>query len=123
MPTIKIKSTDPATQGPFVLIDKGDFNPDVHDLYDDGTDQGTGAIERTPTKEELMAAHERLLELERQLADREQRVTDQARANEADAQRLADERVAAEKAAADKVAADKSAAKAADKAAADAAKK
>lgn len=123
MPTIKVKSTHPATQGTFVVIDKVDFNPDVHELYDDGTDQGMGAIQRVPTVVELQAAHERLLELERQLSEREQHLADQARANEAEAQRLADERAAAEKAASDKAAADKAAAKAAEKAAAESAKK
>ena len=33
MDTIKIVSTDPHTQGPFVVINKSDFNPDVHELY------------------------------------------------------------------------------------------
>lgn len=123
MPTIKVKSTNPATQGDFVVIDKGDFNPDVHELYDDGTDQGMGAIERAPTVAEMQAAHERLLAREREMDAERDRLADQARANEAEAVRLADERVAAEKAAADKVAADKAAAKAAEKAAAESAKK
>lgn len=123
MPTIKVKSTHPVTQGDFVVIDKGDFNPDVHELYDDGTDQGMGAIERAPTVAELQAAHERLLAREREMDAERDRLADQARANEAEAVRLADERVAAEKAAADKVAADKAAAKAAEKAAAESAKK
>lgn len=123
MPTIKIKSTDPATQGPFVLIDKADFNPDVHELYDDGTDQGMGVIERAPTVAELQAAHERLLAREREMDAERDRLADQARANETEALRLADERAAGEKAAADKVAADKAAAKAAEKAAAESAKK
>jgi len=123
MPTIKVKSTNPATQGDFVVIDKGDFNPDVHELYDDGTDQGMGAIERAPTVAELQAAHERLLAREREMDAERHRLADQARANDAEAQRLVDERVAVEKAAADKVAADKAAAKAADKAAAESAKK
>lgn len=113
MPTIKIKSTDPATQGPFVIIDKAAFNPDVHELYDDGTDQGMGAIERAPTMAELLAARDQLLARERELADRERNLAEQARANEVEAQRLVDERVAAEKAAADKAAAEKAAEKAA----------
>lgn len=122
MPTIKIKSSDPATQGPFVIIDKGDFNPDVHELFDDGTDQGMGAIERAPTMAELLAARDQLLARERELADREQSLAEQARANEAEAQRLADERAAAEKAKAAADAAEKATKKAADKVAADAAK-
>jgi regulator of protease activity HflC (stomatin/prohibitin superfamily) len=123
MPTIKVKSTHPATQGAFVVIDKGDFNPDVHELYDDGTDQGMGAIQRAPTVAELQAAHERLLAREREMDAERDRLADQARANEAEAQRLAEERVAADKAAADKVAADKAAAKAAEKAVSESAKK
>ena len=123
MPTIKVKSTDPATQGPFVIIDKAGFNPDVHELYDDGTDQGMGTIERAPTVAELQAAHERLLAREREIDAERDRLADQARANEAEAQRLADERAAAEKAAADNVAADKAAAKAAEKVAAESTKK
>lgn len=123
MPTIKVKSTHPATQGPFVVIEKGDFNPDVHELYDDGTDQGMGVVERAPTVAELQAAHDRLLAREREMDAERDRLAGQARANEAEAQRLADERVAVEKAAADKVAADKAAAKAAEKAAAESARK
>lgn len=123
MPTIKVKSIHPATQGAFVVIDKADFNPDVHELYDDGTDQGMGVVERAPTVAELQAAHERLLAREREMDAERDRLADQARANEAEALRLADERAAAEKAAADKVAADKAAAKATEKAAAESAKK
>ena len=113
MPTIKVKSTHPATQGAVVVIEKGDFNPDLHELYDDGTDQGMGAIERAPTVAELQAAHERLLAREREMDAERDRLADQARANEAEAQRLADERVAAEKTAAEKAAAEKAAEKAA----------
>ena len=118
MPTIKVKSTHPATQGPFVIIDKANFNSDVHELYDDGTHQGVTAGERLPTMAELLAARDQLQARERELNDERDRVADQARANEVEAQRLADERAAAEKAASDKAAA-----KAAEKAAADAAKK
>jgi regulator of protease activity HflC (stomatin/prohibitin superfamily) len=122
MPTIKIKSTDPTSQGPFVLIDKDAFNPDLHELYDDGTDQGMGVIERAPTVAELQAAHESLLAREREMDAERDRLADQARANEAEAQRLADERVAAEKAKAAADSAEKAAKKVADKAAAEAAK-
>jgi hypothetical protein len=34
MPTIRIKSTDEATQGPFVIIDAEQFNEDVHERFD-----------------------------------------------------------------------------------------
>ena len=97
MDTIKIASTDPRTQGPFVVINKSDFNPDVHELY--GDDEEPGAhTERAPTMAELLAARDQLLERERELAaekDRvaaqEQRLADQAQANEVEAQRLRDE--------------------------------
>lgn len=89
MDTIKIVSTDPHTQGPFVVINKSDFNPDVHELYGD---QDLGApTERAPTMAELLAARDQLLERERELAAEKDRVAEQAQANEAAAQRLRDE--------------------------------
>lgn len=96
MDTIKIVSTDPHTQGPFVVINKSDFNPDLHELYGD---QDLGApTERVPTMAELLAARDQLLERERELAAekeriaaQEQRLADQAQANEVEAQRLRDE--------------------------------
>ena len=129
MTTVKIHSTHPASQGPFVVIDKADFNPDVHELYDDGTDQGVAVGERLPTIAELRAAAESLQARERELNAERDRVADQARANEVEAQRLAGEKASAEKLAretaaaaevASKAAAEKAAAKAA---AGDAAKK
>lgn len=107
MTTVKIHSSHPASQGPFVVIDRADFNPDVHELYDDGTDQGVITGERQPSLAELRAAHESLLERERELNAERDRVAGQARANEVEARRLSDEKVAADaaKAAADKVAA------------------
>lgn len=32
--TIRIKSSHPASQGPFVLIEEADFDPDKHSLFD-----------------------------------------------------------------------------------------
>lgn len=90
--TIKIVSTDPASQGPFVVINKSDFNPDVHELYGDDNDLGA-PVERAPTMAELLAARDQLLERERELAAEKDRVAEQARANEAEAQRLHDEAV------------------------------
>lgn len=98
MDTLKIVSTDPHTQGPFVVINKSDFNPDVHELYGD---QDLGApSERAPTMAELLAARDQLLERERELAAekeriaaQEQRLADQAQANEVEAQRLRNEAV------------------------------
>ncbi len=58
---MKVKSTHPESQGPFVLIEDADFNPDVHEKYveskasakaaaaaaaettDDATGKGAGA--------------------------------------------------------------------------------
>lgn len=89
MDTLKIVSTDPHTQGPFVIIDRANFNPDVHELYGD---QDLGApAERVPTMAELLAARDQLLERERELAAEKDRVAEQAQANEAEAQRLRDE--------------------------------
>ncbi len=96
MDTLKIVSTDPHTQGPFVVINKSDFNPDAHELYGD---QDLGALtERAPTMAELLAARDQLMERERSLdaekeriAAQEQRLADQAQANEVEAQRLRDE--------------------------------
>ena len=96
MTTIKIKPSHPS-QGNFVLIEKSDFTPDVHELY--GDDQELGAhIERAPTMAELLAARDQLAERGRELNEREQsliaemdRVAEQARANEGEAQRLRDE--------------------------------
>ena len=89
MDTLKIVSTDPNTQGPFVIIDRANFNPDVHELYGD---QDLGApAERVPTMAELLAARDQLLERERELAAEKDRVAEQAQANEAEAQRLRDE--------------------------------
>ena len=96
MDTLKIVSTDPHTQGPFVVINKSDFNPDVHELYGD---QDLGApTKRVQTMAELLAACDQLLERERSLdaekeriAAQEQRLADQAQANEVEAQRLRNE--------------------------------
>lgn len=95
--TIKIVSTDPASQGPFVVINKSDFNPDVHELYGDDNDLGA-PTERAPTMAELLAARDQLLARERELEAEKERITakeqllaEQAQANEAEAQRLRDE--------------------------------
>ncbi len=121
MDTLKIVSTDPRTQGPFVIINKSDFNPDVHELCGD---KDLGApTERAPTMAELLAGRDQLLERERELAAEKERVAQQARANEVEAQRLYGERAAAAdaatKTAVERAAADKAAAKAAEKAAGD----
>lgn len=96
MPTIKIKPADPASQGAFVIIDKSEYNPDVHELYGD---QDLGApADRVPTVAELFAAradllaeHDNLQQRERELAAEKDRVAEQARANDIEALRLRDE--------------------------------
>lgn len=40
---IKVKSTDPENQGPFVLIEQWMFNPDVHVLFDGETNESGDA--------------------------------------------------------------------------------
>ena len=88
--TFKIVSTDPASQGPFVVINKSDFNPDVHELYGDDNDLGAPA-ERAPTMAELLATRDQLLERERELAKHQERIAEQARENEAAADRVAEQ--------------------------------
>lgn len=90
MNTIKIVSTDMRTQGPFVVINKSDFNPDVHELYGDDNDLGA-AVERVPTMAELLAARDQLLDRERELARHQECIAEQARENEAAADRLAEQ--------------------------------
>lgn len=93
MTTIKIKSTNFATQGPFVIIEKADFDPAKHEPFDEGDEAAlAGAIksgELAPSMADLQAAHERLLEMERSLTAERERLAEQAAANEAEAQRLA----------------------------------
>ena len=89
MDTLKIVSTDPHTQGPFVVINKSDFNPDVHELY--GDQDLDAPTERVPTMAELLAARDQLLEHERELAAEKDRIAEQAQANEVEAQRLRNE--------------------------------
>jgi hypothetical protein len=117
MSTIKIKSTDEASQGPFVIINLADFNSDIHEPFDaEAAAALSGAVasgELVPSAAELIAARDRLLEQERQLNAERDRLAEQAAANDAEAQRLASEKAAAEKAAK----------KATDKAAGDADKK
>lgn len=91
VPTVKIVSSQ-THENPdgFVVINKSDFNPDVHELYGDDNDLGA-PTERAPTMAELLAARDQLLERERELAAEKDRVAEQAQANEVEAQRLHDE--------------------------------
>lgn len=107
--TIKIKSSDPASQGPFVIIERADFDPSKHELLEgESLGNATGESDTTgdgvPTLAELIAATKQLQarkdELDdRELAlaqrsealdDREQAVLEREQANAAEAQRLAD---------------------------------
>ena len=87
IPTVKIVSFQ-SHENPdgFIVINKSDFNPDVHELYGD-QDLGEPA-ERVPTMAELLAARDQLLERERELDAEKERVAEQTRANEVEAQRL-----------------------------------
>ena len=98
VPTVKIVSLQ-SHENPdgFIVINKSDFNPDVHALYGENQDMGA-PIERAPTMAELLATRDQLAERGRELNEREQslidqmaRVAEQAQANEAEAQRLRNE--------------------------------
>ena len=45
---MKIISTHPESQGPFVVIEDADFNPEIHEAYEDEPAGG-------PTREEMKA--------------------------------------------------------------------
>lgn len=92
--TIKIQSTHPASQGPFVVINLSDFNRDLHEPFDDEARAAlSGAVatgEVVPTMAELLTARDQLLAKERELNAERDRLAEQGAANEAEAQRLAD---------------------------------
>ena len=94
MITIKVKSTDCATQGPFVIINKADFDAAKHEPFDDEARAAlSGAVasgEVVLTTAELLAARNQLLAKERELNAERDRLAEQTAANEAEAQRLAD---------------------------------
>jgi parvulin-like peptidyl-prolyl isomerase len=104
MSTIKVKSTDEASQGPFVIICKTDFNPEVHEPFDDEARAAlSGAVasgEIIPSAAELLDARDQLLARERELNAERDRLAAQAAANDTEAQRLADLAAAAAAAAA-----------------------
>jgi hypothetical protein len=98
MTTIKIKSTDVASQGEFVIIDLLAFDSASHEPFDDEARAAlAGAVasgEVVPTASELLSARDALLAREREVAAAEERVAAQAAANELEAQRLRDEAAA-----------------------------
>jgi hypothetical protein len=108
MTTIRIKSTDEASQGPFVTISLADFNAEVHTPFDEEAHEAlAGAVQSgaiVPSMAELMSARDQLLaranELDDRelqlnqrgtaLDDREQGLLEREQANAQEAQRLAD---------------------------------
>lgn len=92
--TIKIQSSDPASQGPFVIINTADFDPAKHQPYDEESEELLqGAVksgELVPSASELLAAQDRMQALTRQLAERKAAVVERELANQAETQRLAD---------------------------------
>ncbi len=94
VPTVKIVS-EPSHENPlgYIVINKSDFDPAKHEPFDeDDAAALAGAIksgELSLSAADLQAAHERLLELERNLNAERERLADQAAANDAEAQRLA----------------------------------
>lgn len=89
--TIKIKSTDRATQGDFVVIDRAAYDPQRHELYGDDNDLGAGAGEYVPSIEDLKAAYARMKEQEAQLGAEQDRLSEQGAAQAAEAARLAEQ--------------------------------
>lgn len=98
MKTIKIRSSDLASQGPFVIINASDFDSAVHEVYDEESYNAlrgaSTASHLAPSPDAVLAAAERLQELERRLAEREAELAAREQANAAEAQRLADEKAA-----------------------------
>lgn len=110
--TIKVKSTDPASQGPFVVINAADFDADKHEPFDqESHDALRGAADAghlIPSASQVLAARDELqaqkgvvLEMEQDLrqrladlAARENELAEREKANQAEAQRLADEKAA-----------------------------
>ena len=94
MSTIKIKSSDEASQGPFVIINLSDFDSAKHEPFDDEARAAlSGAVasgEVVPTMAELLAARDQLQARARELDAERDRLAEQTAANEAEAQRLAD---------------------------------
>lgn len=92
--TIKIKSSDERTQGPFVVINRADFDPVVHELADGETlGDDTGAlisVSSGPSVQEMVAEAARLEQLRADLAAEAEQVRVQSADNLAEAGRLVD---------------------------------
>lgn len=51
--TMRVVSTDEASQGPFVVINAADFDPDIHDPYEQtgvGQDADSGSPAEAPRR-------------------------------------------------------------------------
>jgi hypothetical protein len=98
METIRIKSTDEASQGSFVIIARGDFNPELHEAVDPGDlDQLLAEQPRVLTtvdleeaRAELSRRHEELLAMRADLDTRHEGLNAQAAEQEAERVRLAE---------------------------------
>lgn len=79
MNTIKIKPTDEASQGPFVVISRADFNPEIHEALDPAdlasADEQPRALttkDLDDARRELEGKHDDLLRMKAELdAERE----------------------------------------------------
>ena len=94
--TIKIKSAHPASQGPFVLIDKASFDPKLHEPFDDEARAALAGAdgERLPTKAELLDARDHLVQMRADLDAEAVRLDAQAAA-QAELQAQLDDRAKA----------------------------
>lgn len=50
--TLRVVSTDEASQGPFVWINSSDFDPKVHTLYEEGAAPKRGRKKTQPLTEQ-----------------------------------------------------------------------
>lgn len=91
--TIKVKSTQtPENPSGFIVINRSDFDPAVHEPFDDEARAAlladAGGDDRQPTVAELQSAAARLEQMKADLDAEAARQAEQARANEAEAERL-----------------------------------
>lgn len=87
MTTIKVKAWA-AGQGEHVVINRADFNPNIHEPAEGESMGDLSAGERIPTMAELLAARETLLRRERELDEQAGALAEQKRVNDAEAARL-----------------------------------
>lgn len=58
LPTVKIKSSDPKTQGDFVEINETDFDPKKHELFDIPAPKPVKAVKINATPEAIAFAED-----------------------------------------------------------------